>query len=595
MAGLAACASRHWLPLRALAAVLTVALPSALPVYAADIVAPDARRPSYSEVLRESLYVPVRDGTRLAVNIYRPAVNGKAVASRLPVVFVFTPYRARFKASDGKITEVGLSPQLGLKGLTDYGYVVVAADIRGKGASFGSRRGFQDRTEANDGHDLIQWIAAQPWSTGKVGMTGCSYLGGTTVHTASTAPPPLKAIFTGASDYDKYMFVRRGGITAQFNTRPDEPLSDDLMSLPVDADTNGGMLKAAVAEHAKNTPMAPLWYGMPFRDSISDYTGNKFWKEVGPYTYSDKLKKSGIAFYFWGNWQDEPTEQMIIASANLGGRLLIGPGSHCIPAPGFDFAGEVRRFFDLHLKGIDTGMGKAPPVTYWVDKAPEGQQWVKGTTLPGEGVKRTSFYFAGGKSGTAPSVNDGILATVRPDKGQDSFTVNYNVGGSEYFAFWPQPLDSKGLTFTGAPLTRDMQLLGSPIVRLNLSSDRHEARIFAYLEDVAPDGRVTVVSHGRLAASYRKEAKAPYNVLGLPWHSALRADAAPLVADKVVAMNFPLLPASRIFKAGHRLRVAFTGADPRQRNLDELKENPPPRITIERGTSFIELPIISRK
>lgn len=578
----------------ALVAPLFLNLPNAS-LHAEAMVATDASKPLYSEVVRESLYVPVRDGTKLAVNIYRPAVNGKAVETKHPVVFVFTPYRARFKNAEGKIEETGLSPRLGLKGLTDYGYVVVAADIRGKGASFGSRRGFQDRTEANDGYDLIQWLAAQSWSTGKVGMTGCSYLGGTTVQTATTAPPALKAIFTGASDYDKYMFVRRGGITAQFNTRPDEPLSDDLMSIPVDADKDGTLLKDAVAQHAKNTPMAPLWYGMPFRDSVSEYTGNKFWEEVGPYTYADKLKKSGIAFYFWGNWQDEPTEQMMIASANLGGRLLIGPGSHCVPAPGFDFSGEVRRFFDLNLKGVDTGMAKAPRFTWWVDEAAEGRQWVKGNTLPGSGIVRTPFYLAGGKSGTAPSVNDGMLASIRPGKGQDSFTVNYDVGGIEYFAFWPQPLDSKGLTFTGVTLDRDVQMLGSPVIRLTLSSDRSEARIFAYLEDVAPDGTVTVVSHGRLAASYRKEAKAPYDVLGLPWHSALKADAMPLAPGKPVAMNFPLLPASRIFKAGHRLRVTLTGADPRQRNLNELKENPPPRITIERGASLIELPIIRKK
>ena len=82
--------------------------------------------------------------------------------------------------------------------------MLAVADIRGKGASFGARRGFQDRTEAQDGHDLVQWLAAQPWSNGKVGMYGCSYLGGTTVHVATTAPPALRAIFTGATDLDKF-------------------------------------------------------------------------------------------------------------------------------------------------------------------------------------------------------------------------------------------------------------------------------------------------------------------------------------------------------------------------------------------------------
>src|SRR5690606_25722703 len=131
----------------------------------------------------------VRDGTRLAVNVYRPTVDGDPVAERLPVVFAFTPYRARFRADDGKVVEAALQDGLALRSLLRAGYVVAVADIRGKGASFGHRRGFQDRTEAQDGHDLVEWLARQPYSTGKVGMIGCSYLGGSTFHTASTTPP----------------------------------------------------------------------------------------------------------------------------------------------------------------------------------------------------------------------------------------------------------------------------------------------------------------------------------------------------------------------------------------------------------------------
>ena len=192
----------------------------------------------------------------------------------------------------------------------------------------------------------------QPWADGKVGMYGCSYLGGTTVHVASTAPPALRAIFTGATDLDKYAFVRTGGITAQFNTRPDEPLSDDLASVPLDADRDGALLKMAVAQHAGNTPMAALWYGMQFRDSVSTLTGNRFWEEAGPYPYIDTLRRSGIATYYWGNFEDEPTAQVVIAAENFGSRLLLGPGTHCVPPPGFDFAGEVKGYFDATLKGV---------------------------------------------------------------------------------------------------------------------------------------------------------------------------------------------------------------------------------------------------
>src|SRR5690606_38867251 len=178
------------------------------------------------------------------------------------VIFAFTPYRARFKDEAGAVRETALEDGLALRSLLRAGYVVAVADVRGKGASFGTRRGFQDRTEAQDGYDLVEWLARQDFSTGAVGMVGCSYLGGTAMHTASTAPPSLKAIFAGATDLHKYDFVRRGGITAQFNTRPDDPLVVDLGSIPVDGDEGGALLRQAVAEHAGNTPMGPLWYSM---------------------------------------------------------------------------------------------------------------------------------------------------------------------------------------------------------------------------------------------------------------------------------------------------------------------------------------------
>jgi predicted acyl esterase len=548
----------------------------------------------YDSYARTSLYVPVRDGTKLALTLYRPALNGRAVATRHPVIFVFTPYRARYRDEHGALVETGLSDRLGLDGLTNHGYVVAIADIRGKGASFGHRRGFQDRTEALDGRDLVNWLARQSWSTGKVGMVGCSYLGGTTIQVASTAPPALKAIFTGASDLDKYAFVRRGGIPAQFNTRPDEPPSVDLATIPVDADPDGSQLRAAVSEHAANTPMAPLWYGMPFRDSVSPLTNNRFWEEVGPYTYLDRIKRAGIATYFWGNLRDEPTEQVIELAANLGGKLLIGPGSHCVPPPGFDLSGEVRRYFDHYLKGIDTGITKTPRMTLWMEGSASGKEWFQSNRLPGEAVPRTTFYLGGTRSGTARSANDGALSAAKTGEGRDEFAVDYDLGPIDYFSFWVDPMDEKGLTYTSAPLPTDQAILGFPIVHLRVAADQTDANVFAYLEDVPPSGKADVISFGRLAASQRKLAKAPYDTLGLPWQSGRLADHQPLIAGKPVDLTFNLTPSARFLPAGHRLRLTVTGADPRQRNLADIRRSPPPRITLFRGAESgarIEIPL----
>lgn len=531
--------------------------------------------------LRQSFYVSVRDGTRLAMNIYRPAVDGRVVTTRLPVVFSFTPYRARFRGPGGVIVDRSQLFGMGLQDLTERGYVVAEADIRGKGASFGARRGFQDRTEAEDGRDLVQWLAAQPWATDRVGMLGCSYLGGTTTQVASTAPPALKAIFTGATELDKFAFVRRGGITAQFNTRPDEPLSDDLASLPMDEDPQGILLRAAVAQHAGNTSMAGLWYGMPYRDSVSPLTGNRFWEEVSLVPYLPAIRKAGIATFFWGNWQDEPTEHVMQWAANLNSPLLIGPGSHCIAPKDIDFAGEVRRYLDHHLKGIDTGFYREPRVRFWVDGAPAGRQWVRRDTLPGAGITPTRFFLAAG----------GTLAPRAPAAGRDVFTVDYDVGPVDAFAFWVASQSARGLSYATAPLGRDQVLEGAAVVDLRLAADRQDARVFAYLEDLEPDGKTEVVAFGRLLASQRALGKPSYDTLGMPWQSGLRADAQPLVPGKVVQMRFALTPTARVIKAGHRLRLVVTGADPRQRNLAELREDPAPRLTLERGRALIEVPL----
>jgi hypothetical protein len=422
-------------------------------------------------------------------------------------------------------------------------------------------------------------------------MYGCSYLGGSAVHVATTAPPALKAIFAGATDFDKFAFVRKGGVTAQFNTRPDEPLSDDLMSLPMDADLDGSLLRAAVAEHADNTPMAPLWYGMPFRDSESSLTGNRFWEEVGPYPFADALRDSGIATYLWSNWQDEPTAQMIIAAENLGSRLLLGPGTHCVSPPDFDFAGEVRAFFDEHLRAIRPS---APPlrVTWWLEDGMAADHWQHGSAWPGVEAKRQTWYL--GEDRRAGALR---LETTPGHTARVAFDVDYDVGSDEYFAFWVDSQHGHGLSFTSEALTVDHELIGFPVMHLPVSSDRPEPVLFAYLEELAPDDSVTVLAFGRLAAAYRRTGTAPYDTLGLPWHTGLAADHAPLAPDEDAVLSFALSPVSRVINAGQRLRLVVTGADPRQRNLDDIRLDPPPRIDLSLGGpegARIELPLMPR-
>jgi predicted acyl esterase len=152
------------------------------------------------------------------------------------------------------------------------------------------------------------------------------------------------------------------------------------------------------------------------------------------------------------------------------------------------------------------------------------------------------------------------------------------------------------LSFTSDPLPVDHDLVGYSIVHLAVSSNQPEPLLFAYLEQLAPDGTAAVLAFGRLAAAYRKTGHALYETLGLPWHTGLAADQAPLKSDEAL-LDFSLTPTARVIPAGYRLRLVVTGADPRQRNLGEIALDPAPRIALTLGGAKggrVDLPLQPR-
>ena len=153
------------------------------------------------------------------------------------------------------------------KEFVKYGYVVACVDTRGRGASYGTRRGMHDRTEAWDAYDVTEWFANQPWCDGNVGMWGCSYVGITQYMCATTRPPHLKAIFPACCEFDKYGSFCEGGIYQDrgwIGWADDQKSSDLSMdAVPVDEDHDRSMLSAAVAQHAGNHHCGNLWKSMP--------------------------------------------------------------------------------------------------------------------------------------------------------------------------------------------------------------------------------------------------------------------------------------------------------------------------------------------
>ena len=255
----------------------------------------------YNEWVRFSQYVEVRDGTKLAVDWYRPAVNGVAVDIPYPVLWTNTPYRGRGTVLSNGTRVLG-PVKNGMVELTKYGYVVAAVDVRGTGASFGTRHIELDRTEAWDAYDMNEWFARQPWSNGVTGMWGCSQVGENQFHAISTMPPHLKAAMPFACSPEKYDSWWGGKGIRQVRPNP-APWTADLIILPVDGDTdtNGDgypdMLYAAVWQHQNPLFLGTAIAQMPYRDSFSAYAGSRFWEEVSATTFREQIEQSNVAMY----------------------------------------------------------------------------------------------------------------------------------------------------------------------------------------------------------------------------------------------------------------------------------------------------------
>lgn len=153
--------------------------------------------------MRESFYLTMRDGVRLAGDIFRPAQDSRPTADVLPVIWTHDRYH-RAKGGEGALTTK--MDQGHLREMVRRGYVVAAVDARGCGASFGVYQGPFNPTETADAHEIIEWLAKQPWCNGSVGMYGGSYLGATQLLAASTRPPHLKAIIPAMAPGDLYAF-----------------------------------------------------------------------------------------------------------------------------------------------------------------------------------------------------------------------------------------------------------------------------------------------------------------------------------------------------------------------------------------------------
>jgi putative CocE/NonD family hydrolase len=539
----------------------------------------------------------VSDGTKLAMDLYRPKdkATGRVVTTPLPVLWMHTPYNRRYNNNNRETLTAEYYP--GTAGrLVKFGYVVATVDFRGLYASYGHNEGY-NRGEwitaaSRDAYDITEWLARQPWSNGNIGMWGCSATGGSQMQAATTAPPHLKALFPMSCEFDVYAFRAPGGMTSPQGPRGGARASAqspqqlrDAAAVPVDADTDGSQLKAAIAGHAGAVESEGH---VPYRDSVSttitDPKTRQWWISSSPHTYLQQINAARIPMYMAANWDEGPTKHgnfFTFNNATSPRKLIIGPGRHCDwlyveKATGFDITVEERRFFDHWLKGVDNGVMREDPVYYYTYNAPAGSEWRSSKQWPLPNEKRTRYYLA-----------EGALSTAAPSgaAAKDEATVSYDVSPNA---------PAKGLVYETAPLGTDLQVTGHPVMNLWISSTATDGDFIANIQDVAPDGKATSYNiTGQLRASLRKLYDPPYNNLGLPWHRSRKEDESPLVPGQPAELVFPILPGSIVFKAGHRLRLAVSFADRTSPRLD-----PAPKVTIYRDSahkSYLTLPVIETK
>ena len=583
----------------------------------------------------QSRYIRMPDGVRLAVDVWLPA--GTTADARLPTVLEADRYW-RARAYTG-----------GIKNNQNYyiatpwnarGYAYVFADLRGTGASFGTLKAELGRQLVADVGSLADWIAAQPWSNGRVGVTGVSYSADIAMGSLALRNPHITAAAPLSYDFDPYEDIMRpGGILIQPLVAPYGLLLQILDkahgttcatsaatrqlcqaagltgALPEPAGgPDGPALRAAArAQHFHNANLPAMAQAGVYRDWAH---GPQSWTvaSVGPKTTA--ISGGGVPILTFAGWLDAGTANGVLsefASLPNTQESWIGPWSHgqghfadpfqpsrlrMTQAEHQQLNDRVHAFFDRYVKHHARPEGTRLIHYYTLNAG----TWHTTTRWPVAGTRTQRLYFGAGHTltwqpGIARPGSD--LLHLNPTAGTGHYDRwNTNLTGDKVAYPNRAAVDRKLLTYTTAPLRQATTVTGLGRVTLEvtgLRGARHGA-LYAYLEDVQPSGRVTYITEGELALADRAIAPANDNPawrkLRTP-RTYARDDAAPFPLGTPQQVTFDLLPTSVLFHAGDRIRIAIAAADPDSFQLLPANGQATYRITHSpTSPSYVDLPVI---
>jgi predicted acyl esterase len=540
----------------------------------------------------DNVPIRMRDGVLLRADIYLPVGSG-----RWPAVLIRTPYNRR------------AANTLRFRYFAEHGYAVVAQDVRGRHGSEGNFGSIAQ--EGPDGNDTIDWISRQPWSNGRVGMVGASYVGIVQWWAAVQNNPRLVTIFPLVSGDDEYFdrYYSRGGALK---------LAHRLVWLSENL-TPPGLPKPAFESYIRHLPTRTADIGATtqvlglWRLPLSHPSYDGFWTNL---SIRSRIDRVNIPVCSMAGWFDNYVESdlsafSVLSKRNVAVETWVGPWSHNLTAkyPTVDFGPTVSphtlalqlSWFDKFLKGPKPLTRAEPTLHIFVIGK---NTWRDEHEWPLARTKYTAYYLTSGGRANSSSGDGGLVPHFQEDRPPDHFSYDPanpvpTTGGAVCCnpkLMPPGPLDQTHvekrddvLVYTSAPLEDEMEVTGPIGATLYVATSANDTDFTAKLVDVYPDGRALLVTDGITRLRYRISLSKPAFVKrNAPYQ--IRVDAG---------------VTSWVFLPGHRIRLEISSSNfPRfDRNLNSIRPiSEETRITKAYQTVFHEarypsalvLPVIPR-
>ena len=454
----------------------------------------------------EHVWIPMPDGVRLSARLWLPE---DAEQNPVPAIFEYIPYRKR---DSSRARDEQIYPYF-----AGHGYAGVRVDVRGSGDSEGILRDEYLQLELDDGIAVLEWLEKQPWCNGKVGMMGISWGGFNGLQIAAMRPPQLKAIITACSTDDRYAddVHHMGGCLLGDNLSWASSMFSHN-SCPPDPEVVGDSWRDMWFQRLRGSGLwLEKWLEHQRRDA--------YWQHGSICEDFDAVQCPVMAI---SGWADGYSNAVFRLLENLKGprQGLIGPWSHKyphngVPGPAIGFLQEALRWWDYWLKDIDTGIKEDPMLrVYMQDSVPPTSRyherpgrWVAEPYWPSKDVKQYEFVLT-------PS-NQMLPADC--ETGQEIRNLQSPLGLGLFAGKWcsyaaapdlphdQRQEDGGALVFDSEPLEKPLEIIGAPIVELEIIADKPIAMLAVRLSDVSPDNKATRITYGVLNLTHRDSSEHP--------------------------------------------------------------------------------------